>query len=477
MITAKYNNNMKTIKQQIVKGPPSEYGHDAEFVMDSLFNRECLNKNIEDAFNRRNFHYWIASIPGKERPKRLMEIAPKLTDKEFWFLVRKLWTADSSGGNCDLAELLQLLKCDREHREHLMLPHEHDMLSSLDSTLTVYRGSKSGKVPQWSWTLDENIARKRACDVAGETGGIIMQGKCQKTDVIAFFQAGGLNELEIVIAPENVIDLEIRQASPLFSEKESGMPESSLYNHELTYIKPLKENLQRREEENARKLMVSPKNWINKIKTTETISSSVSDRLIKYSRACLDENTDIFWDLESESKTNALFAAHESAHLILSDIFGWTPKLATIDTDLLMEGTGGRFQVDKTEFDGSTSEINQAQLKEYYKKWILVMLAGPACDALMFSNGEFLDVTLPGCDTEQAYYFSAKCHTKTEEIYSNLAESFDLACSIVSANQLEVYCLAKLILKHQTLNSHNLEEIFKEFEYSREKRWKSCKRT
>jgi len=194
-------------------GPPEEYGENTTYLMDSLFNPELVNQKVLEAFANRDFDYYFASLSCADRPTKLVELASALTDPEFWHFVRKFWTANCIEHGWASAKLFHLLLSERGSRETLMKPHEHEILKSLPAALTIYRGcATKDRFLGFSWTLNEEIARKRAVALDGGWEGFVVRGECEKKDIVAFFQAGGLNEEEVVIKPENVSNVKYRTA-------------------------------------------------------------------------------------------------------------------------------------------------------------------------------------------------------------------------------------------------------------------------
>lgn len=124
-------------------------------------------------------------------------------DKTFWTCLAAVWTnGEAPWANRKL--FLQLFNAPRPHREYLMDADERKTFKKLPDELTIFRGFGGDRGKGLSWTLDREKAvwfAKRFHAVHGRPGRII-EGVCNKVDVIAHFTSR--KESEIVIDPEKV---------------------------------------------------------------------------------------------------------------------------------------------------------------------------------------------------------------------------------------------------------------------------------
>jgi hypothetical protein len=119
---------------------------------------------------------WSGFIWNHERQfhlKAFDEIAPELSDEEYWKLLREVWTYAETIWRSNFAWLSalrglagvnlseRLSKSPRQHPELFMTPADRDTLQQLPETFTIYRGYVVGKNSDgFSWTLDRSIAER-----------------------------------------------------------------------------------------------------------------------------------------------------------------------------------------------------------------------------------------------------------------------------------------------------------------------------
>jgi hypothetical protein len=124
-------------------------------------------------------------------------------DKAYWGTLGWMWTSVESPWE-ERKTFLRLFKSKRPHRDHLMDVVDRKALKKLPDSFPIYRGFSGNRGKGLSWTLDKKIAIGFANRFASHFGDpTVIEGICQKSDVIAFF-AANRNEVEIVIEPDNV---------------------------------------------------------------------------------------------------------------------------------------------------------------------------------------------------------------------------------------------------------------------------------
>lgn len=192
----------------IIKAPPEHRG-DGQFGLDAIRYPNTTNHRAMKALQDRDFECYLAEFPHAERPRQLQMI-PDISDAEFCAVVRNLWISDPFQEVRD--DLLALIQSRRPNRHFLMMDHERAIFDSLPDDFLIFSWVADEKTPLgWSWSLSEEVARRNAVLHGGYTG-VVYQGHCIKSDVLAYFQVFGLQEQEIVINPQNVLILKFRIA-------------------------------------------------------------------------------------------------------------------------------------------------------------------------------------------------------------------------------------------------------------------------
>jgi hypothetical protein len=166
------------------------------------------------ALAQRDFSHYLTLFDSHKRMRPFLELIPSLDDAEYWVLLRSVWISTETTYP-HTAEWLALLQASRPDREALMSPEDREVFDSLPETLTVFRGCDSAAGARGlSWTTDLERAVKFAHYSCGPRrlifGGRkhyrafprVMGGTCEKSDVLAYFNERG--EQEIVINPEAV---------------------------------------------------------------------------------------------------------------------------------------------------------------------------------------------------------------------------------------------------------------------------------
>jgi hypothetical protein len=178
-------------------------------------------KSLEKAIEEENWFVIIHVL--YERPYRLhafQTIEDKLTDEEYWSLLGSIWT-DSENIYQNEEEWQSYLHSERPRSECMMEEDERKAFAELPSELTVWRGfCKAGREFGFSWTIDPKKAawfsRRLAIEDRGDVPRVAY-GTCEKEHALAYFTGRG--ESEILIAPENIRNMEI-----LSPEQVEAMP-------------------------------------------------------------------------------------------------------------------------------------------------------------------------------------------------------------------------------------------------------------
>lgn len=185
-----YNRNRTDVCEMIVE----EYWTKKEALDDALFNEE-----------------WVSVVMLHEpcfRFDALRKCQGMMDDADYWKCVRLAWTL--SGCVTDDKNFVRELFApeDRTTKNRWMMMDEEEQAfyNDLPDRVTIYRGCGSANRAGWSWTIRRKKGEwfaRRLADVRGEEfSGLLLTGRCNKKDTIAYLE--GRDEAEIVIDPDDV---------------------------------------------------------------------------------------------------------------------------------------------------------------------------------------------------------------------------------------------------------------------------------
>jgi hypothetical protein len=144
-------------------------------------------------------------------------IAQDLCDAQYWETLRWMWIRHGRSIS-RLEAQTEFLMADRGDKQCLMTENERAAFEKLPEEMTIFHGTTLGATTfGWSWSLQFNVsygfARNRF-----STGFKVMEGRCKKTDVIAYFP--DYDESEIVIDPARVTILKDLAGDALYDAVE-----------------------------------------------------------------------------------------------------------------------------------------------------------------------------------------------------------------------------------------------------------------
>ena len=153
-----------------------------------------------------------------------LNIVPKLSPGQYWKFLRDIWM-NVEVIQPDQRTWLRLFQSKKTNRKCLMLAEEHEKLAELPDSIEIWRGcGELSGVRGMSWTLDRKIAEYFSAYAVGQRRRMlahiwpeanvkpfVVRAKCQKTDVIAYFEER--QEKEIVVDPKFVTNLRKYPAS------------------------------------------------------------------------------------------------------------------------------------------------------------------------------------------------------------------------------------------------------------------------
>ncbi len=148
---------------------------------------------------------WFTYVFCHRRPFRwraFSRIAGELRDEEYWPWFRRVWE-DAEFPSTNKALIIKLmLKGPQNLRQLMMTDGERSALLNLPHSLKIYRGCHTRRYMRGlSWTLSQERALWFALRSFRSTG-IIVEGGCSKSNIIAYLNAR--QEEEIVIRPDDV---------------------------------------------------------------------------------------------------------------------------------------------------------------------------------------------------------------------------------------------------------------------------------
>ena len=161
---------------------------------------------------------WSTYIWLHERPWRLhafSEIQEEMDEADYWRVLGEVWTDSENIWQNEDEWRTYLDPADRNCREmFIMNEDDRAMLDMLPDRIKVHRGfTVDGRENGLSWTTDSIRAKwfARRFAVDEDECPRVATGWVSKADVIAHFN--NRNESEIVVLPEDVKDMKIKEIS------------------------------------------------------------------------------------------------------------------------------------------------------------------------------------------------------------------------------------------------------------------------
>lgn len=167
-------------------------------------------KELLESKRYRDFVYSAAS---RERLAAFLEVEARLTDGDYWSLLRDVYQ-DAELVMPDQDVWLRLFRANRAARSNLMKDEEHANLAELTDVIEIYRGCGTNDgIRGMSWTLNRERAvwfAQYSCDsrrrfnfpqFAGRSP-LLATGRCRKDNLIALLSER--QEHEVIVIPESV---------------------------------------------------------------------------------------------------------------------------------------------------------------------------------------------------------------------------------------------------------------------------------
>ncbi|HWA27543.1 MAG TPA: hypothetical protein VG734_17945 [Lacunisphaera sp.] len=181
---------------------------------------KSIQQARDEMLQEREYEIYLTTYDSHVRLDALVEILPRLNDREYWTLLRDVWIS-SEVTLPDKDKWLSLLRAKRPERDRLMVPSDRRFLARLPDVVTIYRGcGHVDGIYGLSWTLDYERARFFAVYACGPrrrvlspqyhgTTPTIAKATCPKNDVLSYFSRR--NEAEIVVDPTKIHLIDARE--------------------------------------------------------------------------------------------------------------------------------------------------------------------------------------------------------------------------------------------------------------------------
>jgi len=194
---------------KIRNGGPGTIEEMMKHYIDGVENKNALK---QEALDKGDYERYLRWCDSHHYLSAFLSILPRLTDKEYWTLLRAVWVQDDFqklfqfDNVTDLAahreNLKELVSSTRPCRECFVSAEDASALQKMPDTISIHRGYKFPSLADgFSWTTDVERAKWFAKRF---DGNFVVSGNCRKGDVIGYFT--DRNESEIVIHPKNVFN-------------------------------------------------------------------------------------------------------------------------------------------------------------------------------------------------------------------------------------------------------------------------------
>ena len=165
-------------------------------------------ERIKQALESEDWNEYLFAHRIVDRPVALKGVEDRLSDDEYWKLVRLAWT-DADAICCADDLWRELLTKDRPSRDEIMEEDERQALLKLDDPVKIVRGHTEFNRDGWSWTLTWRVAKIFAKTKDGwpEKGSPkVTTARVERSKVIAYFTRW--DEEEILIDPNDAYEHE-----------------------------------------------------------------------------------------------------------------------------------------------------------------------------------------------------------------------------------------------------------------------------
>jgi hypothetical protein len=193
--------------------------------MNFMYNQqyEAKVRALRESISEEN---WNSYVSMHERPHRfdaLEAVHHRLSGSEYWDLLAAIWSDSENIWQIGYKRVRRFLSRHPEHRGCFMDEDEKKLLKKLPSQIRVFRGHQKPNQKGFSWTLAYTTAKWFGRRYATAGHARVSQGVVQKSDIIGLVLSR--NEMEIVVDPRYVQDIQIMKPIPRPAYMESILHE------------------------------------------------------------------------------------------------------------------------------------------------------------------------------------------------------------------------------------------------------------
>ena len=216
-----------------------------KFTLDDMIvARKRDAKKMMQARKQKDWDSFFMLIEGHHYQDAFTDVYEEMSPQDYWKYLRNVITGQCLY-NDELKNLLINKSKDLSLRHLMMQQAERRKLDELPNIFSIYRGAEANSPGQgWSWTLSKRVASYFAKRFKT---AVVIEGRCVKEDVIAYFNHRKEQEIVIpydkvknIMVLEKLINKKVTNTDNVYYknalEKQLGIP--SLYAIYKQYDKP-----------------------------------------------------------------------------------------------------------------------------------------------------------------------------------------------------------------------------------------------
>ncbi len=166
-------------------------------------DRADLERSYWEAIETRDWTRFLHRCPKPHRVEVFAMLADKLTDAEYWRILRDVWEAVENQWQ-EKSRILRLTSAKRPRREVMMDADELVVFRAFGETVAVFRGHLPNRnLRGWSWTLNCQVAEWFAKRFALPSRlGAVAAGWAPRKHIVAYLNRR--REQEVLVNPRHV---------------------------------------------------------------------------------------------------------------------------------------------------------------------------------------------------------------------------------------------------------------------------------